>query len=96
VTFLPSLDRIAAFLEDKPALTVRVEGHTDSSGSAENNRDLSRQRAEAVMQALIERGVAAQRISAEGLGEERPIADNDTEQGRRANRRVEVYAIRAD
>ena len=48
------------------------------------------------MQALVARGVAAERISAEGLGEERPIADNETEQGRRANRRVEVYAIRAD
>ena len=91
---LPSLDRIAAFLKDQPGLTIRIEGHTDSSGSAEINQQLSKQRAEAVMQALIDRGVAADRISATGLGEENPIADNATEAGKRANRRVEIYAVR--
>ncbi len=91
---LPSLDRIAAFLKDQPGLTIRVEGHTDSDGSAEINQQLSQQRSEAVMQALINRGVAADRISATGLGEENPIADNTTEAGKRANRRVEIYAIR--
>jgi outer membrane protein OmpA-like peptidoglycan-associated protein len=54
---------------------------------------LSRQRAEAVMQALIDRGVDAARLSAEGLGEEKPIADNTTAQGRSQNRRVEIYLI---
>ena len=92
-TELPSLDRIARFLKDNPTLTIRVEGHTDSSGSAEVNQDISQRRAEAVMQALIDRGVAAERISAAGRGEASPIADNATEAGRIANRRVEVYAI---
>ena len=89
----PSLDRVAELLKAQPALTIRIEGHTDSSGSAEINQELSLARAQAVMDALIERGVPASRVSAEGLGAARPIADNDTEQGRRENRRVEVYAI---
>jgi outer membrane protein OmpA-like peptidoglycan-associated protein len=93
---LPSLDRMAEFLKSHPGLTIRIEGHTDSSGSAEVNQQLSQQRAEAVMQALVERGVPAARITAQGLGAERPIADNATERGRRENRRVEVYAIGAD
>jgi len=93
---LPSLDRIAELLKTQPALTIRIEGHTDSSGSAQTNQALSLARAEAVMQALIARGIPAARISAEGLGAARPIADNATEQGRRENRRVEVYAIRSD
>jgi chemotaxis protein MotB len=90
---LPSLDRIADYLKDQSQLSIRIEGHTDSSGGAEINRTLSQQRAEAVMQALAERGVDAERMSAQGIGEERPIASNATDQGRRANRRVEVYAI---
>jgi outer membrane protein OmpA-like peptidoglycan-associated protein len=93
---LPSLDRIAELLKAQPALTIRIEGHTDSSGSAETNQALSLARAQAVMEALIERGVPASRVSAEGLGAARPIADNATEQGRRENRRVEVYAIDSD
>jgi len=72
-------------------MTARIEGHTDSSGSAEINQQLSQQRAEAVMQALEARGVDAARLSAEGYGAERPLASNDTEEGRSANRRVEVY-----
>ncbi len=93
---LPSLDRIADFLKGQSQLDIRIEGHTDSSGGADINRSLSQQRAEAVMQALSERGVDAERITAQGIGEDRPIASNDTEQGRRANRRVEVYAIQPE
>ncbi len=90
---LPTLDRVAALLAQRPGLTARVEGHTDSSGSAAINQDLSQQRAEAVMQALVARGVDAGRINATGYGADRPIASNATEAGRRANRRVEVYVI---
>jgi outer membrane protein OmpA-like peptidoglycan-associated protein len=90
---LPSLDRIAALLKGKPSLSIRVEGHTDSSGGAETNQRLSQQRAEAVMQALIDHGVDAERITAEGLGAAKPIADNSTEEGRSANRRVDVYVM---
>jgi outer membrane protein OmpA-like peptidoglycan-associated protein len=90
---LPSIDRTAELLVSRPELTARIEGHTDSAGGAELNQVLSRQRAEAVMQALIDRGVDAARLSAEGLGEEKPIADNTTAQGRSQNRRVEIYLI---
>jgi outer membrane protein OmpA-like peptidoglycan-associated protein len=88
---LPTLDRVAALLETYPDLNVRIEGHTDSLGDAAANLALSQQRAEAVKQALIERGVAPERLTARGLGPERPIADNATPAGRAQNRRVEVY-----
>ncbi len=88
---MPSLDRIAGLLADHPKLAARVEGHTDSLGDEETNLALSQQRAEAVKAALIERGVEAGRLSAEGVGPARPIADNATPVGRAQNRRVEVY-----
>jgi len=90
---LPSLDRIAELLIKYPKLTARIEGHTDSKGRDETNLELSRQRAEAVKQALIERGVDQNRLTAEGIGEARPIADNASSAGRRSNRRVEIYVI---
>ena len=93
---LASLDRIAALLKAHPELTARIEGHTDSLGSAALNQSLSLQRAEAVRQALVERGVDEGRLSAEGLGPERPIADNATAEGRGKNRRVEVYILDRD
>jgi outer membrane protein OmpA-like peptidoglycan-associated protein len=90
---LPSLDRIATLLKDFPKLTARIEGHTDSSGRDETNLELSQERANAVKAALEERGVASDRLIAEGVGEARPIADNATPTGRRENRRVEVYVL---
>jgi len=88
---LPSLDRIAAVLVEYPAVKVRIEGHTDSAGRDETNLVLSRKRAEAVQEALIKRGVAAERLSAEGVGAAKPIATNDNAAGRGQNRRVEIY-----
>jgi len=93
---LASLDRIAELLKAHPELTARIEGHTDSLGSAALNQSLSLQRAEAVRQALVERGVDGGRLSAEGLGPTRPIADNATAEGRGKNRRVEVYILDRD
>jgi outer membrane protein OmpA-like peptidoglycan-associated protein len=90
---LPTLDRIAELFKQRPDLTARVEGHTDSLGSAEVNQTLSQQRAEAVMQALAERGVDAARLSARGYGADRPIASNATDAGRSENRRVEIHVI---
>ncbi|NEX22591.1 OmpA family protein [Thiorhodococcus mannitoliphagus] len=90
---LQSLDRIADLMDKETKLSIRIEGHTDSVGSDELNLDLSQQRAQAVQQALTERGVAADRIKAEGIGSARPIATNATAEGRSKNRRVEVYII---
>lgn len=87
----PSLDRLAAFLNSYPSLSARVEGHTDSTGRDETNLKLSQERAETVMNALVHRGVDAGRLIAEGIGEARPIADNETKYGRFRNRRVEIY-----
>lgn len=90
---IPRLDRIAAVLVEFPELKVRVEGHTDSTGRDETNLVLSQQRAETVLGALVERGVAAGRLTAAGLGKAKPIASNDTQAGRSQNRRVEIYVL---
>jgi outer membrane protein OmpA-like peptidoglycan-associated protein len=93
---LESLDRIAEFLNQHPSLEIRVEGHTDSAGSDRLNARLSGQRAEAVKQALVARGVESERITAEGMGETQPIASNQTYDGRRKNRRVEIYVVEGE
>jgi outer membrane protein OmpA-like peptidoglycan-associated protein len=93
---LPTLERLAAALQQHPQLRVRIEGHTDSSGTAALNRSLSEQRAAAVRRALVERGVAPERLTVEGHGAERPIADNASAEGRQRNRRVEVHILRGD
>ena len=90
---LQSLEWIAALLAKHPQLTARIEGHTDSKGREETNLELSRKRADAVKQALVERGVDPQRMTTEGIGEARPIADNTGAAGRRENRRVEIYIV---
>jgi outer membrane protein OmpA-like peptidoglycan-associated protein len=93
---LPDLDRTAKLLAERPELSARIEGHTDSVGSRALNQSLSQQRAEAVMAALVERGVDAARLTAEGIGPDRPIASNDTPAGRSQNRRVEIYVTAQD
>jgi outer membrane protein OmpA-like peptidoglycan-associated protein len=87
---LPDLDRTAELLASRPELTARIEGHTDSVGSAALNQSLSQQRAEAVRAALVARGIDPARLTAVGIGPDRPIADNATPQGRSQNRRVEI------
>lgn len=82
-------EAIAIFSESSSTAPVLVEGHTDAQGSDDANLELSRQRAEAVVAYLVNGGVAAERLSAEGLGETRPIADNATAEGRAQNRRIE-------
>lgn len=90
-----NLQRVVDFVQSHPGLPVRIEGHTDSTGGANLNQVLSQQRAEAVQQALVEEGVEASRLSALGLGEDRPVAANDTEAGRARNRRVDVVVVGA-
>jgi OOP family OmpA-OmpF porin len=82
------LDRVAERLNELSYVTGVIEGHTDSSGSDAYNQDLSERRARAVLDYLISKGVAASRLTAEGLGESQPIADNATPEGRAQNRRV--------
>jgi outer membrane protein OmpA-like peptidoglycan-associated protein len=83
------LDSLASAAAVCPG-AVRIEGHTDSSGSATFNRNLSLHRAEAVRAALIERGLAPRRVFIEGFGASRPLADNATDEGRERNRRIEI------
>ncbi len=85
-----ALDRLAGVLNTVPQVHARVLGHTDSAGDASYNQKLSEARAAAVSLALAERGVAEERLSAEGRGEDEPVADNGSREGRAANRRVEV------
>ncbi|MBL8299215.1 MAG: OmpA family protein [Rhodanobacteraceae bacterium] len=84
------LSRIAAWVGTVPAATIRIEGHTDATGSPEANRSLSLRRAETVRDALVARGVAATRISVSGEGGAQPVASNDDAAGRALNRRVVV------
>lgn len=89
--FRETLRKVADVLRDYPQSEATIVGHTDSVGSAEYNLELSRRRAEAVRQALIDEGVPPERLRAEGRGEAEPRADNATEAGRQLNRRVEIY-----
>ena len=84
------LQKLVQFVQAKPDKHIRIEGHTDSVGSAAANRSLSLERAQAVRQALIADGVSAQRISVAGLGSADPVAPNATASGRAQNRRVLV------
>lgn len=85
-----SLVRVATILNQYPEMKILVEGHTDNIGRAEYNLDLSRRRAKAVFDFLAEQGVDAQRMTVEGYGMTRPVADNDTAEGRQRNRRVDL------
>ncbi|MEW5738886.1 MAG: OmpA family protein [Myxococcota bacterium] len=88
------LDALARMMKESSQLKrVEVQGHTDDTGDAAFNLQLSVQRAESVRQALIARGVPAERLSVKGLGETEPVAKNDTPEGRARNRRVELKLL---
>ena len=84
-----ALDRLVEFAADCPEFAIRITGHSDALGDPAFNLDLSRRRAQSVADYLIERGVAGGRLVVEGAGASRPVADNDTNYGRRQNRRIE-------
>ena len=86
----PLLDRVAEVARECPG-TLQVEGHTDSTGDEATNLALSRARAEAVRQALVERGLEPARLTAAGFGAARPVASNAEAAGRARNRRIEVH-----
>lgn len=89
--FYDSLNKIASIISEYDETTVRVIGHTDSSGAAEHNQQLSLRRAESVSSYLARKGVSFGRISVNGRGEDEPRADNASDAGRAANRRVEIF-----
>jgi len=90
------LNRAAAAALQNPNVTVVVRGYTDDKGSDSYNRQLSAFRANIVKRYLVGQGVSPKRIKAIGMGEEDPLESNMTEEGRRANRRVEVEVIALD
>ena len=91
--FHTTLDKVADILQRYPQTTIKIIGHTDSRGSAAYNQQLSLQRAQAVANYLVLRGVEARRVITQGMGETEPRVSNDTEAGRQLNRRVEMLII---
>ncbi len=85
-----TIGQIAALLKENPDLKASIEGHTDNVGTAAANKTLSDARAKSVMAAVVAKGVDASRLSAIGWGQEKPVADNRSEDGRAKNRRVEI------
>ena len=84
------IDEVGKAVKDQGFKSLLVEGHTDSQGSVPKNDQLSQARAESVRQQLISNGIPADKIRAQGLGSSRPVADNNTAEGRANNRRVEI------
>ena len=89
-----NLDNIESILEINPGLNVRIEGHTDDVGSMKYNIGLSGKRAQAIKDYLVDKGIDPSRITTTGLGYARPIADNDTPEGRALNRRAEIIPVK--
>lgn len=87
------VSEIAAMMKSDPALKLSIEGHTDNIGAAVANKTLSDLRARAVMKAIAAQGIEASRLSAKGWGQEKPVADNTTEEGKAKNRRVEIVKM---
>lgn len=86
----PIIDQIVEMMRSNPDLKIGVEGHTDNVGTSASNKTLSEARAKSVVAAIIAQGISADRLSPAGFGQDRPIADNSTEEGRAQNRRVEL------
>ncbi len=93
--FQPTLDQVAATLAEYPKTMIDVLGHTDSDGAEAYNQTLSERRAQSVSSYLGSRGIASVRIATMGYGETRPIASNETPDGKAQNRRVEIKVVPA-
>jgi len=87
------VSRIADMMKQNPSLKVAVVGHTDNTGDFKYNLQLSQRRANAMVEALVKDGIAADRLTGVGVGPLSPVATNETEEGRAQNRRVELVLI---
>ncbi|MFQ5556304.1 MAG: OmpA family protein, partial [Acidimicrobiales bacterium] len=87
---VPVLDEVVAELASDPSVSVLIAGHTDADGDEEGNVTLSQARAETVLAYFVASGIDAARLSAQGFGEGFPISDNETKEGKAANRRIEI------
>jgi len=87
------LDKLSKLLKNDASKKIRVDGHTDATGEAGYNQWLSEKRAASVEKFLVDAGIPASRISTQGLGQTKPVADNKTPEGRQKNRRVEVVIL---
>jgi len=90
-----NIQRAADFLRKNPSYSAKIVGHSDSVGKASSNKALSLKRANSVKGAIIAKGINANRLSASGMGEENPVADNSTKEGRAQNRRIEALLSRS-
>jgi len=86
----PVIEQIVQMMKSNPELKIGVDGHTDNVGNPASNKALSVERAKSVVSAIIGQGISADRLSPAGFGQDKPIADNNTEEGRARNRRVEL------
>jgi OOP family OmpA-OmpF porin len=89
----PRLDLVVEYMTHRPSVRVRIAGHTDNVGVPARNLALSEDRAEAVRDYLVAHGIDASRVEAVGYGDSEPVASNDTEEGRRENRRIEAIEL---
>jgi len=88
------LDRVVKFLNEYPNIEIEMSAHTDFKGSDEYNFKLSDNRARSVMEYILSKGIAAKRIISQGYGETKPVATNETDEGRQLNRRVEFKILK--
>jgi outer membrane protein OmpA-like peptidoglycan-associated protein len=88
-----ALNELVELLKAKPSMTIEIAGHTDSDGDDDTNMKLSQERAASVVKYLISKGISSTRLTAKGYGETQPVASNDSEEGKKKNRRTEVRII---
>jgi OOP family OmpA-OmpF porin len=89
----PRLDAVVEYMTYKKSSRIQISGHTDNQGNPKANKALSQKRAEACRDYLASHGIEKSRVEALGFGDEQPIASNDTEEGRRLNRRIEAKEL---
>lgn len=90
----PELDRLVVTFNESPKMTIEVRGHTDNTGSNEINAKLSQDRADAVREYFVSKGIEPDRVASKGFGETKPVSTNDTDEGRQQNRRVEFVILK--